>query len=61
MSGVAFDSSSHRVLAVIRSGQLLAFRCDICRGLDDLLQLAKARLALTGRTLTRDELKQYGG
>jgi WD40 repeat protein len=62
ITGVAFDSSSHRVLAVTRGGEVLAFRCDICRGADELLQLATARLARTGRTtLTKDEKKLYGG
>ena len=59
--GVTFASNSHRVIAVTEGGQVLAFDCQICGGIEQLRPLARSRLALTGRKLTRGEREQYGG
>ena len=42
-------------------GTLRTYRCTICGGLDELSELARSRLAETGRVLTDEEREQYLG
>jgi hypothetical protein len=61
MIAAGFDQSSRRVLALTAAGQLLTYHCTICGGLDQLLPIARTRLALTGRKLSDAERKSFGG
>jgi WD40 repeat protein len=61
MTSATFDSSSRRVFVVSKDGQILAYRCNLCAGLDDLLRRARAQLAATGRKLTASERKKFSG
>jgi WD40 repeat protein len=61
LATAVFDSTSRIVLAASEDGTVRTYRCTLCGGLDELLRLARARLALTGRTLTATERKRYGG
>jgi WD40 repeat protein len=56
-----FDPTSRVVLAASEDGTVRTYRCALCGGLDDLLRLARARLSLTGRTLSAADRKLYGG
>jgi WD40 repeat protein len=61
-ASATFDSTSRIILAAgSKDGALLTYRCGLCGGLDELTALAKARLALTGRTLSPEERRRYGG
>lgn len=55
--GAAFDGRD--IVAASLDGAVRSYRCDICGGVDQLLHLADARLAATGRTLTATERRQY--
>ena len=61
MTSVVFDPSSRSILSAGAEGALRSYPCTICGDLDELLVLARARLAATGRTLTSSERQQYGG
>ena len=61
LTTAVFDPTSRTVLAASKDGTVRTYHCALCGGLDDLLEIARARLALTGRKLTVDERKQYGG
>ncbi len=61
LSSAVFDPSGRTVLAASEDGTLRTYRCVLCGSLDELLSIARARLALTGRTLSAADLKRYGG
>ena len=61
LTTAVFDPTSRIVLAASGDGTVRTYRCTLCGGLDDLLRIARARLALTGRTLSVSDRKQYGG
>ena len=61
MTSATFDSSSRRLFAVAKDGQVLTYLCRLCGGLDDLLPLARAQLALTRGKLSSREQKTFGG
>ena len=42
-------------------GTIRRYRCDICGGLDELVEVAERRLAATGSELTADELNRSVG
>ena len=42
-------------------GTVRTYLCRICGGLEELSELARSRLAETGRVLTREEREQYLG
>ena len=61
-ASVTFDPTSRTVLAAgSKDGALLTYHCGLCGGLDELTALAKARLALTARTLSAAERRRFGG
>jgi WD40 repeat protein len=52
-------TDNHRIVTVARDGVVRAWVCDICGGLDELVSLARKRLAETGRTLRSEERRQF--
>ena len=48
-----------RIVTLARDGKVREWVCDYCGHLDDLIRLAKARLARTGRTLTPEERARF--
>jgi WD40 repeat protein len=52
-------ADNHRIVTVARDGTVRAWFCDICGGLDELVNLARKRLAQTGRTLTPEERRKF--
>ena len=59
LTSVSFSPDASRVLTSSVDGGVRMYECDICGPLQELLRVAKARLALTGRTLTPAEEQQY--
>ena len=57
----SFDSTSLRVTTVERNGVLSSYVCEVCVGVDELLELAESRLEATGRALTAAERRHYLG
>jgi WD40 repeat protein len=49
----------HRIDTASWDGTWRTYSCEICGNLDDLVALAKARLARTGRALTPDERRTF--
>ena len=47
------------ILTSDRSGVTRSYTCEICRGLDELVTLARRRLAATGRRLTAAERRRF--
>jgi WD40 repeat protein len=60
VTAVAFDSSG-RVVTGGEDGTVRTYTCEVCGGLDELLALARRRLAVTGRELTAEERERYLG
>jgi len=57
---VAASFLSDKLIATAdESGEVMAYECETCGRLDDLVRLARRRLAATGRTLTKAESAQY--
>jgi WD40 repeat protein len=54
-----FDARGRTVTTVGADGTLRSYRCEVCGGVADLLQLAERRLAATGRRLTPSERRLY--
>jgi WD40 repeat protein len=52
-------TDNHRIVTVAREGTKRAWFCEICGGLDELVSLARKRLAQTGRTLTPEERRRF--
>ena len=48
-----------RIETVARDGTVYEWSCDICGTVDELVALAKGRLAQTGRTLSADERRRF--
>ena len=57
----SFDSTSLRVTTVGRDGVLSSYACEVCVGVDELIELAESRLEATGRELTAAERRHYLG
>ena len=54
-----FDGTGRRISTVGSDASVRAYLCEVCGGMKDLLQLARKRLDMTGRTLTPAEQRQY--
>jgi WD40 repeat protein len=61
LTSAVFDPAGRTVLVASEDGTVRTYRCVLCGDLDQLLGIARARLALTGRTLSASDLKRYGG
>jgi WD40 repeat protein len=61
VAAAAFDPSGRWIATGGDDHTVRIYRCSICGGIDELVKLAKARLAITGRTLTARERAKYLG
>ncbi len=52
-------ASDTRIVTRARDGKVREWVCDYCGTLDDLIRLARARLARTGRTFTPEERREF--
>jgi hypothetical protein len=59
MPGVVDRCDSHRIVMVARDKRVRPWFCELCGTLDELVRLAKKRLARTGRTLTPEERHRF--
>lgn len=59
LTAAAFAADGRTILTADRSGRTMAWRCDVCGGVDELLPLAERRLAAAGRALTAAERARY--
>jgi WD40 repeat protein len=55
-----FDAAGRRIETVGADGTIRAYQCIVCGGVPELLQLADARLAATGRRLTPEQVRAFG-
>jgi WD40 repeat protein len=55
----SFDGVGRTVLTIGVDGTLRSYRCEVCGGVPELLQVAERRMAATGRTLTSAERRLY--
>jgi len=60
LTSAVFDPAGRTVLTASRDGTVRTAQCEVCRGLDDLLEMTRAQLAGTGRMLTAEERERYG-
>ena len=61
VTSAAFDPEGHTIVTGGVDGTVRRYDCEICGGLDDLVALARKRLAATGRELTLEERERYLG
>lgn len=59
LTSASFSPDGHGILTSSRDGTVRTYSCDLCAGLDELLILAKARLAALSRLLTPAERARY--
>ena len=57
----SFDAEGRRIGTVGADGTLRSYRCEVCGGVPELLELAARRLAATGRQLSPAEQRRYFG
>jgi WD40 repeat protein len=57
----SFDRSGRRIYTASEDGTIRRYECDVCASGDELVAFARARIARTGRTLTRAERLQLLG
>lgn len=55
----SFDAAGRRIVTVGVDGTARSYSCDTCGGIADLLEVAKRRLAGTGRKLTGAERRRH--
>ncbi len=58
---VARFDGDRRIMTLARDGKVREWFCDFCGTLDQLVSLAKARLAQTGRSFTSEERQRFLG
>jgi len=58
--GAGFTPDGRGIVTAADDGTIRSYRCEICGGVAELVQLADRRLAATGRTLTAAEKRRYG-
>jgi WD40 repeat protein len=56
-----FDATGRRITTIGADGTLRAYRCDVCAGIEEIVQLAERRLRATGRKLRPAERSRYFG
>ena len=61
VSSAAFDPSGRIIVTGGADGTVRTYRCKVCGGLEELSELARSRLAETGRELTAEERTRYLG
>ena len=61
VTAAAFDPSGRVIVTGGEDGTVRSYRCELCGGADELMALAEARLAATGRALTPEERDAYLG
>ena len=61
MTAVAFDPSGRIIVTGGADGTVRTYRCDLCGGVDELVELADRHLAGTRRELTEAERERYLG
>jgi WD40 repeat protein len=59
LTTASFSPDGRRILTASRDGTVRTYTCELCGGIDDLLALARARLAGLARTLTPALREQY--
>jgi WD40 repeat protein len=59
LTSASFSPDGRRILTSSRDGTVRTYSCELCAGLDELLILAKARLAALSRLLTPAERARY--
>jgi WD40 repeat protein len=60
-TSAAFDPSGRTIVTGGVDGTVRRYECEICEGLGTLVELAKRRLAATGRVMTAEERERYLG
>ncbi|HUG65666.1 MAG TPA: WD40 repeat domain-containing protein, partial [Gaiellaceae bacterium] len=61
VTAVAFDPSGRTIVSGGADGTVRTYECEVCVGIDGLVELAERRLESTGRTLTPDERARFLG
>jgi WD40 repeat protein len=56
-----FDATGRRITTVGVDGTVRTYRCNVCGGIEELVELAERRLRATGRKLTPAERSRYFG
>jgi WD40 repeat protein len=51
--------SDTQIVTRARDGKVREWTCDYCGSLDELIRTARARLAMTGRTFTPEERREF--
>lgn len=60
LTSAAFDPTGTRIVTAGRDGTVRVYHCEICASGEALLDVARARLRLTGRQFTADERERFG-
>ena len=61
LTSAGFDPTGRTIVTGGVDGTIRRYRCGICGGLDELVELAERRLAATGRELTAEALNRSVG
>ena len=61
LTSAGFDPSGRTIVTGGVDGTVRTYRCEICGGLDELVELAERRLGATGREFMAEERERYFG